>query len=97
MELIVLGERLDAATLLRLGLVNRLVPVNAMLPTALELANRVAARSSLATSQLKRLMTTGLSPQLAGALEHERQAALACFSNPDTARRIAEFTRSKLD
>ena len=90
MELFVLGERVDAATLLQLGLVNRVVPLAQLMDTALAMANQVAARSTLATSLLKRVMTTGLSNQLAGALELERQAAMACFANPDTAQRIAQ-------
>ncbi|WP_372528610.1 enoyl-CoA hydratase/isomerase family protein [Piscinibacter sp.] len=96
MELIVLGERLDAHALQRLGLVNRVVPLEAMLPTAIELATQVASRSALATAQLKRVMTTGLGPQLIAALEHERQAAMACFSDADTWRRVASFARSRL-
>lgn len=95
MELFVLGERHTAQQLLQLGLVNRVVPLADMLPRAMELANQVATRSTLATSQLKRLMTTGLSAQLSGALELERQAAMACFSNPDTARRIAALALGK--
>ena len=95
MALFVLGERQSAQQLLQLGLVNRVVPLADMLPCALQLANQVAARSTLATSQLKRLMTTGLSAQLGGALELERQAAMACFSNPDTAQRITALALGK--
>lgn len=95
MELIVLGERLDGAALQALGLVNRVTPAGEVLATAMGVANQVASRSRLATSQLKRVMTTQLSAQLMGALEHERQAAVACFADADTARRIAEFTRAK--
>ena len=96
MELIVLGERQDAASLQRLGLVNRVVPLAEMLPTAMELAEQVAARSTLATSQLKRVMTTQLGPQLIGALEHECQAAMRCFADADTAARIGAFAKAKL-
>lgn len=95
MELFVLGERIDAATLHRLGLVNRVVPLADMMGTALAMARQVADRSPLATGMLKRVLTTGLSSQLAGALELERQAAMACFANPDTAERIARKTQSR--
>jgi enoyl-CoA hydratase/carnithine racemase len=95
MELFVLGERVDAATLLQLGLVNRVVPLADMMDTALAMAHQVASRSALATRMLKRVMTTGLSNQLAGALELERQAAVACFESPDTAQRIAATTQSR--
>ena len=50
----------DGSTLAKLG--------GAMMDTALAMANQVASRSTLATSLLKRAMTTGLSSQLAGAL-----------------------------
>jgi enoyl-CoA hydratase/carnithine racemase len=96
MELIVLGERLSGPALHQMGLVNRVVSADAVLATALQLAAEVASRSRLATSQLKKLMTTQLSSQLTGALEQERQAAMACFADSDTAQRIAEFARAKL-
>lgn len=89
MELFVLGERLDAQRLLQLGLVNRVVPTAQVLDVAMELARQVATRSTHATQRLKRVMTSQLSAQLAGALEQERQAALACFAHPDTAQRIS--------
>lgn len=88
MELFVLGERQDAQALHRLGIVNRVVPHAQMLPTAIELACKVASRSTRATSLLKRAMTSGLGPQLSGALEQERQAAIACFSDTETAQRV---------
>ncbi|MEJ8823162.1 enoyl-CoA hydratase/isomerase family protein [Variovorax humicola] len=94
-ELIVLGERLDASALQRLGLVNRVVPRDAMLSTALELAGQVADRSQMATLQLKKVMTSQMRAQLDAALGLEEQAAMACFSNPDTAQRVDAFVRHK--
>jgi enoyl-CoA hydratase/carnithine racemase len=96
MELIVLGERHEAVALQRLGIVNRVVPAADVLPRALGLANEVASRSTLATSQLKRVITSQLSPQLASALELERQAAMACFASTDTAERINTFAARRL-
>ena len=88
MELIVLGERLSAHKLHELGLVNRVVPSGAALPEALALARTVAERSPVATRLLKRALV-GQSAALAAALETERQNAMTCFGNPDTAARIA--------
>ncbi|MEJ8853404.1 enoyl-CoA hydratase/isomerase family protein [Variovorax robiniae] len=92
-ELIVLGERLGANTLQQLGLVNRVVPRDAVLSTALELAGHVAERSRTATLQLKKVMTSQLRTQLESALDLEEQAAMACFSNPDTAARVEAFVQ----
>lgn len=96
MELIVLGERQSAQALLQLGLVNRVVPQEEMLATAMALANQVATRSGHATSRLKRLLTTQLQSQLGIALDLEKQAAMACFANADTARRVHEFAAKRL-
>ena len=96
MELIVLGERLSGAALHQLGLVNRVVPAAEVLPTALALANQVASRSSLATSLLKRVITSQVSGQLMAALEHERQAAATCFADAETGTRVVAFTRAHL-
>ena len=91
MELMVLGERQSAKRLADLGLVNMVVPKAQLLQTAMEMAGKVAARSAFATSRLKRVMTAELDHQVASALELERQAAVACFGNDDTAKRIERF------
>jgi enoyl-CoA hydratase/carnithine racemase len=93
MELMVLGERQDAQALKALGIVNRIVPLAELLPAALALARELASRSTLATSQLKRVINIQLSGQLASALELERQAAMACFGDRDTAERIKGSAR----
>lgn len=95
MELMVLGDRVDAATLQLLGLVNRVVPKDALLDTAMTMANAVASRSSFSTGLLKKMLTSQLSPFLSSALELERQAAVSCFGNADTAERIQNFTSKK--
>lgn len=96
MEMIVLGERFDAPRLMRLGLVNRVAPVDAMLATATNLAAEIAQRSPAATSRLKRVMTQGVHAHIVTALEQERQAAVACFSHPDTERRVNAFAQTRL-
>jgi enoyl-CoA hydratase/carnithine racemase len=96
MELMVLGERHDAHALKQLGIVNRVVPLSDLMPTALALAAEVAARSPLATSQLKRVINAQLNARLASALELERQAAMACFGNADTAQRVRSFAEKRL-
>lgn len=88
MELIVLGERLSAAQLHAMGLVNRVVQADEALPAALALARTVAERAPHATALLKKALI-GQSAALAAALEIERQSALACFAHPETAARVA--------
>jgi len=96
MELIVLGERQSAADLKALGLVNRVVPADQMLPTAMALAAEVATRSAGATARLKRVLTSGLGPRIEEALVVESKAANACFADPDTAQRVEVFAKGRL-
>ena len=90
-ELIVLGERQNAASLKTLGIVHSVVPKEQLLEAALALAEQAATRSFFATSRLKRVLTSQIDHQLASALELERQAAMECFGSQDTAKRIAKF------
>jgi enoyl-CoA hydratase/carnithine racemase len=91
MELLVLGERQNAAQLLQLGLVNRVVPQAQMLPVAMELAREIGTRATHATARLKKVMHAGLGAQLETALRLEQQAALECFAHPETAARVGAF------
>lgn len=56
-ELLMLGEPVDAARCERLGLVNRVVPADAVHTTALELARRLAAGPTVMLSLTKRLLS----------------------------------------
>ena len=77
---------------------NRVVPLADMLPQAMALAQQVASRSSHAVARLKRVLTAQgrADSPLAKALELEKQAAMACFANADTAQRVHEFARKRL-
>ena len=56
LEITLLGERITASRAYELGLVNRLVTADAVLDTALELANRLAGNGPLAMRLTKRLV-----------------------------------------
>ena len=53
-EMLMTGEVIDAAEALRIGLVGRVVPHDELLPTALGLAERIAANPPLAVQAIKR-------------------------------------------
>lgn len=60
MELLLLGDRVDAHTAARFGLVNRVVPQPEVLRRALALAERIAANAPLSVCANKRLAYEGL-------------------------------------
>lgn len=73
-ELLMLGDDVDAATAERLGLANRVVAPEAVRPTALELARRLADGPTFALAMTKRLINNEWNMDLVSALESEAQA-----------------------
>ena len=71
MEMILTGDPIDAAEALRVGLVNRVLPREELMPAARELALRIAARGPLAVRAAKRAVFEGLALGLAGGMAHE--------------------------
>lgn len=70
-ELLLLGEPVDAPRALAMGLVNRVVPRAAVLPTAVDLARRMALGAPVALEKTKEVMvrTSGLALDDAFAIE----------------------------
>jgi enoyl-CoA hydratase len=70
-ELVLSGEPIDAATALRIGLVNRVFPPGELLGAALAAGEAIAARGPLAVAAAKRLIQAGqdADPDVAHQLE----------------------------
>jgi E-phenylitaconyl-CoA hydratase len=71
MEMILLAERIDAKEALRLGLVNRVVPSKDVMPTAVEMAERISKMGPLAVRAAKAAILRGLSLPMDEALALE--------------------------
>ena len=71
-ELMFTGDRIDAAEALRIGLVNRVVPLDQLMPQAMDLARRIAEKSPLVLRLLKRTLSAGADMPLPSALAHEQ-------------------------
>ncbi|MDA0256607.1 MAG: enoyl-CoA hydratase/isomerase family protein [Chloroflexi bacterium] len=69
MEMLLTGERIDAETALRWGLVSRVVPREELLPTAEALAARIAQNAPLATRAVKELALASPDQTLQQALQ----------------------------
>lgn len=73
-ELLMLGDKIDAAECLRIGLANRVVPDESLLDEALALARRLATGPSLALSMTKKMLVNEANMDLDSAIEQEAQA-----------------------
>ena len=74
MEMILSGQRIDAEHALRIGLVNRVVPAEALLGEALAYAEMLASRAPLAQRFAKQVMLKSLDLDLAEALRLESRS-----------------------
>jgi enoyl-CoA hydratase/carnithine racemase len=95
MRLMVLGERQSARDLEALGLVGWVVPREALLPKALEIAGAVAEKSRYSVGRLKRLLVQGLDDRLERALRLEGEITEAAFGRGEAAERVRRFTDRK--
>ena len=73
-ELLLLGDRIDAAECLRIGLANRVVEPAKLLDEALALAARLASGPTLAHAMTKQLLQNESALDLESAIEQEAQA-----------------------
>jgi E-phenylitaconyl-CoA hydratase len=85
MEMLLIGDAIDAQTAARWGLVNRVVPGEQVLPTALELARRVAANAPLAVQAIKELALRSQADGLAAGLRFEQFVQKALQGTDDAA------------
>jgi enoyl-CoA hydratase/carnithine racemase len=90
-ELIMLGERFDAAQARDWGLVWKVVPDAALMAEALGLADRIAALPQGPVRDLRRILARRAGDGLDAALARETEATVRGFLDPETAKRIAGF------
>ena len=74
-ELILSGATVLGEEAARIGLVNQAVPASDVLPTAIALAEKIAANKGAVTAAAKSVLNFGESADLASALKNEREAS----------------------
>lgn len=90
-EMMFLAEPVDAAGAERLGLVNRVVPHEELMPRALEWAARLAAGPTRAFGLIKRGVNQAMSTTLADSLEYEAQLQEIAGRTEDHREGVAAF------
>ena len=91
LEMLLTGDPIDAATALRVGLVNRVVPSGQLLDEAMALARRVAACAPLAVAAARAAALRGLHLPLADGLRLEQFYAEPLRQTEDAREGIAAF------
>ncbi len=94
-ELLLLGDFIDAETAERYGLVQRVLPQEALRAETQTLAERLAAQPAQAMARIKKLQLHAQSADLASTLEQEALALGQSFVSPEHRAVVEQFLRRK--
>ena len=90
-ELIFTGRTIDAFEAEKIGLVDRLVPPEALEETVAELCKTIASKSPLMISLAKRAINRGLHDGFSAGLHYEKECISLCFSTEDQKEGLHAF------
>src|SRR5215472_16661805 len=94
-ELYLLGEPFSAARAAELGLVTRVVPDEQLFATAMETAQKLAAKPSGALRDSKRLLKQGFIDQVKAAIKLEMQAFSEHVRSADAKEALSAFLEKR--
>ena len=89
------GEIISAQEAFEMGLVSRIVEDDAVLDTALKLAEKIAALPPIAVAQIKEVILAGADAPLSTALALERKAVQVLFASRDKAEGMNAFLEKR--
>ena len=94
-EMILTGEPIGAQRALEAGLVSRVVPAAALMDTALELAQAVAARAPMSLRACTELLRRARYDEVQDALAHERRLFAALMQSQDGREGVTAFAEKR--
>jgi enoyl-CoA hydratase len=95
MELIMLGNAVDADTAERLGLCYRAVDADRLMPEVLTLANELASRPRLSVALIKQCIRQGVEMPLEDGLRFESDAFIQTIRSDDASRLMRGYLASE--
>jgi enoyl-CoA hydratase/carnithine racemase len=90
-RMVLLGERVDAETALRIGLADELAPKGQALARALAMAEKVGKQSPSSVAACKRLIQAARHAPAHAALPNEREAFIGLFDTEDQREGVQAF------
>ncbi|MFC5604695.1 enoyl-CoA hydratase/isomerase family protein [Sporosarcina koreensis] len=91
MELMLLGEKVHADEMQKLGVVNRVVEDEELFGETFRIARQLADNPSLAMGLIKQMATSGTLEELKNTFEAEKQSQSICFESADFKEGVQAF------
>lgn len=95
MEMLLTGQRVDAARALQFGLVSRVVPAADLLAEARKVADAASACGPLALEGIKKVVTAGLEMELAEAMRWEKAIVDPVLASQDAREGVRAFAEKR--
>jgi len=95
MELVLTGDRLDALSAEKLGLVSRVIPEANLVEEALALANKIAGHSQPVVAIAKECVNKAYELSLAEGLNYERKLFYSTFATEDQKEGMKAFIEKR--
>jgi len=95
LQVVLLSERLDSAEALRLGLVNKVVPLEKLDAAVAEWAASIAHGPTVALRNAKRLLRQSLDRTLSEQLHAEAQSFAQCAATDEFAEGVRAFIEKR--
>ena len=94
-EMIYTGAMVDAEEAHRIGLVNRVVEPEQLIPTCEEVCRKIMKKAPIAIASAKDAINRGLSMDLASGLSYEAQVFGNCFATLDQTEGMKAFLEKR--
>lgn len=94
-EIIFTGSTIGAEEAQRIGLVNRIVPPNTSLQTAVEMAKSIASKGQIAVRNAKAAINKGIETDIDSGVAIENILFAACFENDDQKEGMSAFLEKR--
>lgn len=94
-EMIMLGDMIDAAKAEELGIVNWVVPAEALMDEARKIAGKLSTKPAVAIRMAKEAINTGINLDINSALTLEIQNFVTAFASEDRKEGLAAFVEKR--
>ncbi len=95
MEMILIGKSISADEAYRIGLVNRVVPVESLMDEAKKMANEIASKPPISVRAAKEAILRAQDTTLEVGLDFERKAFYTLFATEDAREGMKAFLEKR--